>query len=323
MRAIHYSLLAAGTVLAAMPAKGDAITPAGWTKFADPVEQAFTVEVPKGWTVRGGLTRKGILDPRPMVDAVSPDGRMNYRLGDASIPPYTTPGPLTMQLGFREGSPYSPGGRIQGMIAAYRNGPEFAKMYVMNRFGRTCGDLQFKTVRQAKAVVPSSFGAVSAGEVVFTCKSSSWGEMTGYQYAETLLLGDRNNGGLWTVQALFGFFAPQSDAKTAQEIMSHSVSTYRVSEQWTQAQNSVLPSVNRQLSREMDHNLKMTQDVDDIINGVTVTHDPVTGRNPEVRTSYKPYYWINSAGKVVSTSTNAPPGGDYRPLRPTTRAEQK
>src|SRR3974377_1340440 len=48
-----------------------------WTTFQDPFERAFTVEVPQGWAVRGGLFRLGITDERPMVDLTSPDGRIN------------------------------------------------------------------------------------------------------------------------------------------------------------------------------------------------------------------------------------------------------
>jgi hypothetical protein len=64
-----------------------------WVKFEDPLEQAFSVEVPRGWTVRGGLFRMGFSDERPMVDLTSPDGRVNVRLGDLSIPAYTIPNP--------------------------------------------------------------------------------------------------------------------------------------------------------------------------------------------------------------------------------------
>jgi len=55
-----------------------------WTRFEDPIERAFTLDVPQGWTARGGLFRLGLSDYRPMVDLKSPDGRTNIRLGDVS-----------------------------------------------------------------------------------------------------------------------------------------------------------------------------------------------------------------------------------------------
>jgi hypothetical protein len=71
-----------------------------WTKYQDPTEHAFTVDVPAaGWTVRGGLYRLGYSDGRAMVDLTSPDGKINVRLGDMAIPVYFVPD----QLHSREG----------------------------------------------------------------------------------------------------------------------------------------------------------------------------------------------------------------------------
>jgi SAM-dependent methyltransferase len=36
-----------------------------WVQFQDPFEHAFTVDVPKGWTAKGGLFRLGTLTPVP------------------------------------------------------------------------------------------------------------------------------------------------------------------------------------------------------------------------------------------------------------------
>src|SRR5579862_8739883 len=50
---------------------------AGWTQYQDPLEQAFTLQVPQGWTVKGGMFRMGYSDHRQMVDMKSPDGKVN------------------------------------------------------------------------------------------------------------------------------------------------------------------------------------------------------------------------------------------------------
>ena len=46
-----------------------------WMTVRDTVEQAFSIDVPRGWKAQGGLLRKGPLDPRVQVDMASPDGR--------------------------------------------------------------------------------------------------------------------------------------------------------------------------------------------------------------------------------------------------------
>src|SRR5580700_846562 len=48
-----------------------------WISFQDPAERAFTIDVPHGWTVKGGLYRFGFFDYRPMIDINSPDGMVN------------------------------------------------------------------------------------------------------------------------------------------------------------------------------------------------------------------------------------------------------
>src|ERR1035441_5110088 len=83
--------------------------PASWTTVRDTGEQAFSMETPRGWKVQGGLLRKGPLDPRAEVDMVSPDGRVNVRMGDWGVPHFTVPTRQMEQLGFTEGKPYSAG----------------------------------------------------------------------------------------------------------------------------------------------------------------------------------------------------------------------
>ena len=55
-------------ILQTGPAKVPARRRGTWTSFQDPTEQAFTVEVPKGWTIKGGLFRIGYSDARYMVE---------------------------------------------------------------------------------------------------------------------------------------------------------------------------------------------------------------------------------------------------------------
>src|ERR1700733_4789485 len=44
-----------------------------WVTYDDPGEHAFTIEVPQGWSVQGGMYRFGYFDVRGTVDMRSPD----------------------------------------------------------------------------------------------------------------------------------------------------------------------------------------------------------------------------------------------------------
>ncbi|HNG75784.1 MAG TPA: hypothetical protein PLY72_15050, partial [Candidatus Obscuribacter sp.] len=98
--------------------------PQSFQTFVDPDQQAFTVEVPAGWKVEGGLVRPRAIDARPWVKTYSPDGRIMAFIGDAKFPPYTMPNAQLTMLGFPEGSNYQ-GSMVKSYIPARR----FAEMY--------------------------------------------------------------------------------------------------------------------------------------------------------------------------------------------------
>lgn len=54
----------AGLMLVASAALLGRDSSPAWVKFQDPFEHAFTVDVPKGWTAKGGLFRLGYSDAR-------------------------------------------------------------------------------------------------------------------------------------------------------------------------------------------------------------------------------------------------------------------
>ena len=93
-----------------------------WQRYEDPLEKAFTLDVPSGWTIKGGMFRLGYSDHRAMVDMTSPDGKINIRLGDLAIPTYFLPNQF-----HHEGEVYDLGAQAQGRVARYRTGQEFAK----------------------------------------------------------------------------------------------------------------------------------------------------------------------------------------------------
>ena len=54
-----------------------------YTRWQDPKERAFTVEVPTEWSIEGGTLRPSSLLAQASVNAVSPDGRVDLLIGDA------------------------------------------------------------------------------------------------------------------------------------------------------------------------------------------------------------------------------------------------
>jgi hypothetical protein len=101
--------------------------------WRDPVENAFTVQVPRGWQVQGGLRRPNTLEYRPEVLLASPDDAIHLRLGDGSLElftvPYAVPGVGALPPGTRPSA-------FGGSFLPYLPGHQFLTQYYLpRRFG--------------------------------------------------------------------------------------------------------------------------------------------------------------------------------------------
>ncbi len=96
---------------------------------ADPVENAFTLGMPRGWQNRTYSAR--VLDVHSMVaTSISPDGSVVIYSGDPSIPQYWNPAAATpIQYQMAQGNPRM---RIEPFVPAV----QYFSGYVQRKFGR-------------------------------------------------------------------------------------------------------------------------------------------------------------------------------------------
>lgn len=319
---------------------GSATAKVDWTRFQDPFEKAFTMDVPRGWTVKGGLFRLGYSDQRPMVDLVSPDGAIELRFGDVSIPSYTLPNPYHQ----REGEIYDLGAQAQMVVEHYRTGPEFAVLYAQARFAKTCKnpqpDSQDSDFSLAD-IVPTDASATqsSGGQTAFRCGSGADARVA-YAYTKTGLYGQ-----IWQATTVVSFLAPPDQVAAVREIVTHSAKSFQLSPEWIEFQKQKdaealqYQRVRQQgrigeLQQQMQQFAAKMQAMQNQVNaferrqnaqaaqvegftnalvGLTPTTDPLTGENRLVWSGPKSNYWVNGQGQVLN-STNAPAPG-YRQLQ--------
>lgn len=311
------------------PGSGASLT---WTQFQDPFEQAFSAEVPQGWSVRGGLFRMGFSDERPMIDITSPDGQVNVRLGDVAIPTYTEPN----QYHAREGEIYDLGAQAQLVIARYRSGPEFAVAYSHVRFYQDCHDAVSDSTNVDFAVpgyipVEGQPTQSSAGQIAYRCAG---GQKLAYAFART-----SESQALWGAVTLGSFLTAIDRVAQARTVLTHCAQTFRLSPAWIEKQKQMdayalqyqrarqqqrifelgqqiqqfeakMQAMRDQVSSFERHQAAQASQVEGFtqaLRGVTPTIDPYTGEAREVWTGPKSNYWTNGLGAVVN-STNAPPG---------------
>jgi hypothetical protein len=312
-----------------------------WIQFQDPMEHAFGVEVPQGWTVRGGLFRLGYSDERPMVDLRSPDGLIEIRLGDVAIPSYTLPN----QYHAYEGEVYDLGAQARLIVARYRSGPEFAVLYSHARFGSNCRNPQPGPADAGFAVpdyLPQEQSASqsSAGQIAYRCETQS-GKRVAFAYTKTALYQ-----GIWQVPTIVSFVAPPEKAAMARTLLLHCVHSLAIAPAWLEYQKHMdaeglqyqrlrqqgrlrdlqaqvqqfetrMQAIQNQVNAFEQHQAAQAAQVEsftNVLTGVTPTIDPLTGEARNVWTGPNANYWVNGLGEVVNA--NSAPSAGWRQLQP-------
>ena len=319
---------------AAEPASTPAVT---YVRWADPKEKAFTIDVPKGWKIEGGLIRFNAVDPRAVVGATSPDARVKVQFGDASHPTCIEPG---FSPYFPEGSWYSPGYGVKMFVKRYRTGEMYAREFVERAVADQYTKLRFVKstdladkvavinriyAQQSPGVVNSS---LSLGEVAFTCEENGK-PMRGTCVAMTRRTAS-TAGVIWNIESLTGFVAPHWQAPQAGAVAEHMVKSFRLSPAWVRMQQNLTASVsgivaktNAEISSIISDGYWSRQAVDDdvarkrsnAILGLTDLVDEETGETYKVESGSN-YYWSRpGGGTVVGTETADRPGIDFAPLK--------
>lgn len=205
-----------------------------WTEFQDPFENAFSLSVPQGWTVQGGLFRLGFSDVRAMVSIKSADGRIELRIGDVTIPGYTTPSKYRPH----EGQVYSLGAEAQLVIAKYRTGQQFAVVYSNARFGSVCQNPQ-KLPKHIHFGMPdyspidSTRKHVSAGQVAWLCQTSD-GARVALTFTRTV-----DAGQVWSVLTMVSLLAPPDQLQQARDIALKCVRSLKLKPKWIAYQHDM------------------------------------------------------------------------------------
>jgi len=296
-----------------------------WTTFEDPAEQAFSIDVPAGWKTTGGTYRFGVLDPRIMVDMVSPDGKVDIRLGDYRIPPFAPLTPALRNLGFTEGRLYNPRNVAQEMVANYRPGWVFADVYGQSRFSGACSPLKLKSMERETPIHQNGLNqTTTAGQVLYSCESNA-GSLVAYVFAETQFT-QMQASGAWMVTWLCSFLAPRARAAETLQTMLHALSTFAISPDWYFRQLQMNASAAAGAMQDFKRNMSAIQEdyqrrtaasqsqfdqFDRALRGVDLTTDPVDGKEREVL-STGTTHWINGLDQIIDSPTA--PGGNVRRL---------
>ncbi|HEY1755519.1 MAG TPA: hypothetical protein VGG72_08995 [Bryobacteraceae bacterium] len=287
-----------------------------WTRFNDPYEQAFGIDIPAGWKVQGGLVRRGAVDFSLFLRALSPDDSILLILGDPAPAVFGTPG-------FGAGPKAKP----------YMPGQEFARQYVEQSLPEFCSGLTFISGenRQDIATGPlaqaTPYAKHDAGDVTYSCMHN--GKPThAFMAAGTYLYASQFRGmpGTWGTFLLAGCMAPAERIDASKKMVLHMLQSARFNPEWTKMEQGLVDQATRNINaitaaqqRAFDSNLAnakaqqaaMRGEYNAFNNVQTQTGtfvDPAGHQYSNVQNTQN-YHWISTGGKIAETSGPTPPPG--------------
>lgn len=327
---------------ATLPQTGASLPPTpftGWTTFRDPDQGSFTVEVPIGWTVKGGLVRPVAIDSRPWVQAVSPDGLITAFIGDGRLPSFSIPTANGMRLGFYPGKWY------QGsLIRNYTPARQFAEQYARVNLKSLMTNIQVIEEHNRPDLATIYNGTVGAtrsecATIKLSCMYQNLPAVAYYLAATKATVG--YGAGMWWVTKIAGEVSPADRDEAGLSVILHMLQTFSIDPDWKanavatagqvsrqytatsqQKSNAIMGNYWRQqAANESIHqgywNRQASQDraannFSNYIRGQETVQDPHTGTRYQM--DYGPnYHWINQAGDTTSTNYSAP-GPEWRQL---------
>ena len=280
-----------------------------WRKWQDPNEGAFSIDVPAGWRVEGGLVRKAPVDVRLDVLVTSPDGRVQIRIGDAMIPPFVVPNQLMAQAGFGEGRWYSPGYGVNFLVQRYLPASYFmTQWYLPQRVGRVQNVLVRVHGTKARQISQSmsQMGVqvrVDMADMTFQARTNQ-GRINGYAMIQTKLISmPGSQGATWDVSKMTGYLADPRAEALAARVYSGVVGGFQWNPRWYADQLRVVGASSEIIRRTDNEIAKIIQDVtrnrqqafdrankkwDEYIRGTRTVTGP-DGRTHEVQDGFDQY----------------------------------
>jgi len=341
------------TLIVYMPASSASTAPETVTfvKWTDPTEQSFSVEVPKGWNVNGGVHWNGPTDARGFLRVKSSDEKVQVFIDDPDILPRQVPHPAYTQMGWVEGRVVqTQAGPV--LIQRFLTGSQFAKQYTMQRICKKphwvkADDMSSLSQSITDSIKPEAqaSGAIaraSAGEASFLCNNAQ-----GYVFVTTVLASSTTGPiQIWGVYKLSGFTsADPARSMQARYVMNHMMATWTINKSWEEAykrkikdvtgrviamQNALAAQVRRNaaesasndLSR-LNHpnkgvNVRPGERSSSSVNTTLGTKDvcDAIGRCKNVSTDYDTYFMDHSGNVRPAQPGGAPPdnSGVWSPM---------
>ncbi|HYW71874.1 MAG TPA: hypothetical protein VE961_12620 [Pyrinomonadaceae bacterium] len=206
--------------------------------WQEPAERSFTVDVPQGWQIVGGVNWVGPTNAQPFVRVRSPDEIVQVFVGDPDILPRQVPNAFSwLQTNAGEGQVFRTPSGDPAVVQRFLTGAQYAKQHAMWRLCRQPqwvreADLPELTQTMTASIQPEARAwgvqaTASAGEVSFLC-----GTQQGQVIAVTVI-GSSPMTQIWSVLRVSAFLsADPMKSMTARYVMEHMAGSFKLDPHW-------------------------------------------------------------------------------------------
>lgn len=226
------SLLCVALFLASI---GAAVADNATTTYTDPTEQAFSIQVPKGWQAKAGIVRNSPVDAKSWISVATGDRTTIMFIGDPSIPMFAQ----------RTSSAQIP--LVKGSVEApYENGQQFAADYGNKVLPRVCANVQLKGTQPEPGVAQDVLAKGTAlaqeagmnmpapetdgGSALFTCQAN--GRQVVARFTAVTQRNHTQYVDMWHVGAIMGFSTPAGLEGKAQSLLMAMNGSLRWNPDW-------------------------------------------------------------------------------------------
>jgi hypothetical protein len=259
----------------------DGAADVSWTTFTDPYENAFTIGVPRGWKVAGGVARKNPLIPTLVLRVLAPDRRTLIAIGDPDSVPYNQP--IAARDYVRRFTERAMSGACLGLsIAKVSDLPDVERFASSNSLG--------------------PYNQWSAAQATFACQGERQAGMAGeaiavLQYMTTLRSGH--------AQILAAFVTSVGQEDAADQLLNHMIASLRQNPDWTARQEQLAQQLANGAMARWQGEQRQFQQIDDAITNTAHFVAP-DGRRYDLDARPR-YQWLAPDGHTVGTDTPTAP----------------
>jgi len=269
---------AASSADPAAPAASAPIAVNGWTRVAEPSQQAFTFEIPQNWRFAAGVP---ITRATSSIVVSSPDDAVWLKLNDPRLLPL-----LNFPVNGGVGLPTSVG---------YVQAPYFIDAFGATLVGEQCQSPKLQRLRLREDIARGIDAAFSvrggrsiAADAIFACERNGKPSLA-FMAIVTHLYPSFGMLQFWQIDLEEIAIAPSDQIAAAIAIMNRSWSSLEWSPTWVQSAQQVALHQTQAAARGLDQTLHDSHLVDNIINGVGDYFNPASGGTIQAPAGFERY----------------------------------